>query len=86
METKKLQALLARLHSELADHHIDDPKVQQQLQTLLLDIQNQATKSPQSLVPQAQNVSDFALLLNVQFPRVSSTVREIADQLGKMGI
>jgi hypothetical protein len=26
------------------------------------------------------------LLLNVQFPRLSSTVREIADQLGKMGI
>jgi hypothetical protein len=86
METKKLQALLGRLHSELADHQIDDPKVQQQLQTLLLDIQNQTTNSPQTLVPQAQNVSDFALLLNVQFPRLSSTVRELADQLGKMGI
>jgi hypothetical protein len=86
METKKLQALLGRLHSELADHQIDDPKVQQRLQTLLLDIQNQATNSPQTLVPQAQNVSDLALLLNVQFPRLSSTVREIADQLGKMGI
>jgi len=81
METKKLQELLARLHSELADHQISDPKVQQQLQTLLLDIQNQSTNSPQ-----AQNASDFALLLNVQFPRLSSTVREIADQLGKMGI
>ena len=45
METKKLQALLARLHSELADHQIDDPKVQQQMQTLLLDIQNQAANS-----------------------------------------
>ena len=78
MDTKKLQALLDRLHSELADHHIDDPKVQEQLQTLLLDIQ--------ATVPQAQSVSDFALLLNVQFPRLSATVREIADQLGKMGI
>ena len=86
METKKLQRLLEQLHSELADHQIDDPKVQQQLQTLLLDIQNQATSSQQPLVPQAQNASDFALLVNAQFPRLSSTVREIADQLGKMGI
>ena len=86
MDTKKLQALLDRLHSELADHHIDDPKVQEQLQTLLLDIQNQATSSEHATLPQAQSVSDFALLLNVQFPRLSATVREIADQLGKMGI
>jgi hypothetical protein len=86
METKKLQALLDRLHSELADHHIDDPKVQEQLQTLLLDIHSQASNAQQTSVPQAQNVSDFALLLNVQFPRLSSTVQEIADQLGKMGI
>ena len=86
METKKLQGLLEQLHSELADHQIDDPKVQQQLQTLLLDIQNQATSSQQPLVPQAQNASDFALLVSAQFPRLSSTVREIADQLGKMGI
>ncbi|HIG36223.1 MAG: DUF4404 family protein [Oceanospirillaceae bacterium] len=86
METKKLQELLGRLHSELADHQIDDPKVQQQLKTLLLDIQNQVTNSQQTQLPQAQNASDFALLLSAQFPRLSSTIREIADQLGKMGI
>ncbi|MDC9720625.1 MAG: DUF4404 family protein [Gammaproteobacteria bacterium] len=86
METKKLQELLGRLHAELADHQIDDPKVQQQLQTLLQDIHNQAESTSHPQVPQAQNASDFALLLNAQFPRLSSTVREIADQLGKMGI
>jgi hypothetical protein len=86
METKKLQQLIGRLHAELANHQIEDPAVQQQLQSLLLDIQHQGSASQQPALPQAQNAADFAVLLDAQFPRLSTTVREIADQLGKMGL
>jgi predicted transcriptional regulator len=85
MELAKLQTLLQQLHEELSDHQVEDAQVQAQLKELLQDINKQINNSAplESQNDQAQNL---AVSLEAEFPRLSATLREITDQLSKIGI
>ena len=85
METLQLQQLIQKLHEELNDHQIDDAQVQAQLRTLLQDIDKQANN--QGGEPAANDqLSNLAIELETEFPRLSATLREVTDQLSKLGI
>ncbi|MCP4791548.1 MAG: DUF4404 family protein [Gammaproteobacteria bacterium] len=85
METSQLQKLLLQLHQELSDHQIDDAQVQAQLQILLKDIDRQIHNKVEDAAANSQ-LSDLAIELEAEFPRLSSTLREVTDQLSKLGI
>ena len=85
MEAAKLTSLIEQLHTELADHQIDDAQIQEQLRTLLSDVDKQVNDAAPA-ADESQQLSNIAVLLEAEFPRVSSTIREVIDQLGKLGI
>ncbi len=85
MELAKLQSLLQQLHEELSDHQVEDAQVQAQLKELLQDIDKQINNSA-PLAAQSNEAQSLAASLEVEFPRLSSTLREITDQLSKIGI
>ncbi len=85
METLQLQKLIQKLHEELNDHQIDDAQVQAQLRNLLQDIDKQVNN--QGGEPAANDeLSNLAIELETEFPRLSATLREVTDQLSKIGI
>ena len=85
METLQLQKLIQKLHEELNDHQIDDAQVQAQLRNLLQDIDKQINN--QGGEPAANDeLSNLAIELETEFPRLSATLREVTDQLSKIGI
>lgn len=85
METLQLQQLIQKLHEELNDHQIDDAQVQAQLRNLLQDIDKQINN--QGGEPAANDeLSNLAIELETEFPRLSATLREVTDQLSKIGI
>lgn len=85
MELEKLQSLLQQLHTELSDHQIEDAQVQAQLQELLQDIDKQVSNAA-PLASQNSQAQNLAVGLEAEFPRLSATLREITDQLSKLGI
>ena len=85
METLQLQQLIQKLHEELNDHQIDDAQVQAQLRNLLQDIDKQINN--QGGEPAANDeLSNLAIELETEFPRLSATLREVTDQPSKIGI
>jgi len=98
MNRQELTALLAELHNELASStHIDDA-LRQSLQTLQQDIQQvltQASNTPpsdQAAAPGEEEPDINALAqaleakLEAGHPYLVSTLRDLMDRLGKMGI
>ncbi|HCH24932.1 MAG TPA: hypothetical protein DE179_11630 [Oceanospirillaceae bacterium] len=85
METSQLQKLIQKLHEELNHHQIDDAQVQAQLRSLLQDIDKQVNNQGGEAAANDQ-LSDLAIELEAEFPRLSSTLREVTDQLSKLGI
>mgnify|MGYP002642068048 CR=1 FL=1 len=85
MQIQQLQQLIQQLHVELSENQIDDAQVQAQLRTLLQDIDKQMNN--QAGDPAANDeLSNLAIELEAEFPRLSSTLREVTDQLSKLGI
>ena len=85
MDTFELQALIQRLQQELNDHQIDDAQVQAQLHSLLQDIDKQVNNQAGETAVNDQ-LSGLAIELEAEFPRLSGTLREVTDQLSKLGI
>lgn len=85
MDTFELQALIQRLQQELNDHQIDDAQVQAQLRSLLQDIDKQVNNQTGETAVNDQ-LSGLAIELEAEFPRLSGTLREVTDQLSKLGI
>lgn len=85
MELAKLQNLVQQLHEELSDHQVEDAQVQAQLKELLTDIDKQINNAA-PMETQNQQAQSLAVSLEAEFPRLSTTLREITDQLSKIGI
>ena len=85
MELTKLQTLLQQLHEELSDHQVEHAQVQAQLQQLLKDINKQVNNAA-PLASENDQAQSLAVSLEAEFPRLSATLREITDQLSKIGI
>lgn len=100
MDRQELNALLAKLHTELASGtHIDDA-LRQSLQTLQLDIQRVLTQAsdtpasdPDAAPASSEEEPDINALaqaleakLEAGHPYLVGTLRDLMDRLGKMGI
>ncbi len=89
MDTTNLKTTLSQLHRELASGGKLDPELQQLIQTLDQDIQATLAKSAPPAEAES-TLSDRAQAIDARFsaehPYLSSTLRDLMDTLGKMGI
>jgi Domain of unknown function (DUF4404) len=91
METQELAALLKKLQSELESGKPVDPSLKQSLLTLDQDIQKVlAQGSPLVGHEDEVSINERALELETRFaadhPYLATTLRDVMDTLGKMGI
>lgn len=89
MDTNNLKAALAQLHRDLEAGGKLDPELQQLIQTLDRDIQSAvASKEPQDDLVASLNERTQAIdaRFSADHPYLSSTLRDVMDTLGKMGI
>jgi len=89
MDTNNLKAALAQLHKDLAAGGKLDPELQELIQTLDRDIQSAiASKEPQDDLVSSLNERTQAIdaRFSADHPYLSSTLRDVMDTLGKMGI
>lgn len=89
MEKENLKIAVSKLHESLSGMDNVDPELKRLLQTLDEDIR--LTLIRQELASEDElSLRDKALQLAVRFeaehPVLESTLREIADMLGKIGI
>ncbi|MES2088918.1 MAG: DUF4404 family protein [Pseudomonadota bacterium] len=89
MDTNNLKATLLQLHRDLESGGKLDPELQQLLKTLDQDIQATLAKSDAAAGMEA-TLSERAQVIDARFstehPYLSSTLRDLMDTLGKMGI
>ena len=90
MDTKKLKATLLQLQAELESGGKLDPELQQLLKTLDQDIQMALANNEAAAEPEEATLSDRAQAIEARFsaehPYLSTTLRDLMDTLGKMGI
>jgi hypothetical protein len=91
MDTQELAALLKKLQSELESGKPVDPSLKQSLQTLDQDIQKVLAQGKALAGHEDEaSINERALGLEAQFaaehPYLASTLRDVMDTLGKMGI
>ncbi len=96
MNREELTALLQRLHTELAARPQVDASTREALQTLDADIQRVLAQSDEQAAndPQTRDDQDdinvlaqtLEAKLETDHPVLVSTLRDLMDRLGKMGI
>lgn len=99
MDKQELASLLARLQRELESGRAIDEQLRQSLQALDQDIQKVLTQEMMAEAsdataaggaPQDPSLNERAQELEARFaaehPYLASTLRDVMDQLGKMGI
>jgi hypothetical protein len=94
MDTQELASLLKKLQAELASGQPIDAGLRQSLETLDQDIRNALIRKPQAgnaaATPADASLNERAQELESRFasehPYLASTLRDVMDRLGKMGI
>ena len=91
MDRQELASLLARLQRELESGQAIDDQLRQSLQALDQDIQKVlAKKDTASTAQEDASLNERAQQLEARFasehPYLASTLRDVMDTLGKMGI
>jgi len=91
MDKQELAALLKKLQAELESGQPVDGQLKQQLQALDQDIQKVlAQDSPQAQSTDEASLGERATEIEARFasehPYLASTLRDVMDTLGKMGI
>lgn len=91
MDKQELASLLKKLQAELESGQPVDPSLRQSLQTLDQDIQKVLTQgSPEPGEHEEGSLNERAQEIEARFaaehPYLASTLRDVMDTLGKMGI
>ncbi len=89
MDTNKLKAAMAQLQRELESGGKLDPELQQLLKSLDRDIQAAlAANEPEDDLVSSLNERTQAIdaRFSAEHPYLSTTLRDVMDTLGKMGI
>ncbi len=90
MDTHKLKAAMAQLQSELESGGKLDPELQQLLKSLDKDIQSAlaANEQPEDDLVSSLNerTQEIDARFSAEHPYLSTTLRDVMDTLGKMGI
>jgi hypothetical protein len=86
MSDSKLQALLAQLHTQLAQEKSLDSDARKHLTTALHDIEQALTRSGTRTAPTASGIEALAVRFEAGYPRIAGVVRELIDELAKAGI
>ena len=90
---ESLQQSLARLHAELAAAPRIDPASRQQLRELLADIQRALESTPEDAEGGAvqaggrvPRLEALAIEFEAEHPRISGSLRQLVDLLGRAGL
>jgi len=86
MNDNELRNLLTQLHARLGSAQSLDADDKRLLITVLGDIQNALTKSPDAAPPDAYGLESLAVKFEADHPALADGLRRLADTLGKAGI
>ena len=90
MDTHKLKTAMAQLQSELESGGKLDPELQQLLKSLDKDIQSALAANAQPEDDLVSSLNERTQTIDARFsaehPYLSTTLRDVMDTLGKMGI
>ena len=90
MDTHKLKIAMAQLQSELESGGKLDPELQQLLKSLDKDIQTALAANEQPEDDLVASLNERTQAIDARFsaehPYLSTTLRDVMDTLGKMGI
>lgn len=90
MDNAKLKETLQQLHAELEAGGKPDPELKAILQTLAQDIHQALDKTEPSGAAATDTLEDRARAVTAEFaakhPYLESTLRDLMDGLGKIGI
>lgn len=85
MPSEKLQRLLKELHQELHATPALDPQLRKLVEQVLQDV-DQIAKHPEPHPTIETRLREVMLRFESEHPRLATTVGQVADALGKLGI
>ncbi|MGE5450556.1 MAG: DUF4404 family protein [Acidobacteriota bacterium] len=91
MDTQQIKQTLQQLHADLEAGGRPDPELRSILQTLAQDIHRTLDQTPDTATPsEGDSLEDRAREVSARFavehPYLASTLRDLMDGLGKIGI
>ncbi|MEZ5561605.1 MAG: DUF4404 family protein [Gammaproteobacteria bacterium] len=85
MTNEKLQQLLKELHQELGATETLDPQSRRLVEQVLQDV-DRIDQQPEPAASVEARLREVMLRFESQHPRLATTVGQLADALGKLGI
>lgn len=85
MKSDRLQQLLKELHQELGATETLDPESRSLIEKVLHDV-DRIEQHPEPPARIETQLRDVVLRFESKHPRLATTVRQLADALGKLGI
>ncbi|MCL4790440.1 MAG: DUF4404 family protein [Gammaproteobacteria bacterium] len=85
MTNEKLQQLLKELHLELGATETLDPQSRRLVEQVLRDV-DRIDQQPEPAASVEARLREVMLRFESQHPRLATTVGQLADALGKLGI